>query len=91
MDHLHRAGDAQRARLADGEQARTLQRQERPHPLAAAQGRIAHRLEQPRVEAVALGQQGCERGLDRGGVLREDLVQTRGHVAAISRTRRARS
>ena len=47
MDAFERAGCVERARLLHPEQARGLDEQEGPEPLAAAERRIAHGLRQP--------------------------------------------
>ncbi len=67
MHHLDGAGDAQRAVLVDAEELGALHHQEGPQPLAAAQRRIAHRLEHAAFERVAHRQQRVEHRLQRGG------------------------
>ena len=84
VHHLERRAGPQRTLALDAEQPRGLDHQEGPQPLAAAERRIAHGLEQARRprDFARQGrgrQQPVERRLDRVGNRLEPVVETRPH------------
>src|SRR5579872_5627398 len=67
VQHLDRRRYPRRTGLRHREQGRGLHHQERPHPLAATQRRIAHRLRQTPFRPFHGRQQRCQRSLNDAG------------------------
>ena len=65
VDHLERAGIVHRVVDGAADRLARCQREDRTQPLAAIEQAIAHRLEQPRLQAVMLTDGGRERALDK--------------------------